>query len=115
MTCSTSGNVYTATFSANPGLMSVGQGVTVSPPGYSDNYGNDAIYVVQESAGNYIAYALSCTHQGCQVNKSGTSWRCPCHGATFSATGQHTGGPGSGNLQSYSVCADSTGVTITLQ
>jgi Rieske Fe-S protein len=114
MTCSTSGNVYAATFAANPGLMSVGQGVTVAPPGYQDKWQNDAIYVVQESAGQYIAYSLSCQHQGCQVQKSGSGWSCPCHGATFSATGAHTGGHSSANLQSYMVCADSTAVYITL-
>jgi Rieske Fe-S protein len=114
MTCSTSGSTYQATFAANPGLQTVGSGVTVSPPGYQDNYGNDSIYIVQESAGNYIAYSLSCTHQGCVINKSGSGWRCPCHGATFSATGAATGSPARGNLQSYTVCADSTGVTVTL-
>jgi Rieske Fe-S protein len=95
--------------------MTVGSGVTVKPSGYSDNWGNDDIYVVQESSGTYLAYSLSCTHQGCVVSKSGSGWRCGCHGATFSATGAHTGGPGNGDLQSYQVCADSTGVTLTLQ
>lgn len=94
--------------------MSVGSGVTVQPSGYQDNYGNDSIYIVQQSAGTYIAYSLSCTHDGCIVSKSGSNWRCGCHGATFSSTGVHTGGPGNGPLQSYTTCADSTGVTITL-
>jgi Rieske Fe-S protein len=115
MNCTTTGsNIYAATFAANPGLMTVGSGVTVSPPGYQDNYGNDSIWVVQESAGMFIAFSLSCTHQGCVINRSGTEFRCPCHGAIFSATGAHVSGPGSHALQSYSVCADSTAVYITL-
>jgi len=114
MTCTTTGNVYAATFAANPGLNNVGQGAIVSPPNYSDNYGNNTIWVVQESAGKFIAFSLSCTHQGCVLNKSGSNFRCPCHGAVFSSTGAHTSGPGYGNLQSYSACADSTAVYITL-
>ena len=114
MMCPTAGTTYTATFASNPGLMTVGSGVTVSPSGYQDNYGNDAIYIVQSSAGTYLAYSLSCTHVGCQLNPSGSGWRCPCHGATFSKTGQLTGGPGNGPLQSYAACADANGVTITL-
>ncbi len=94
--------------------MQVGNGVIVTPQGYSDNWGNNSIYVVQVSAGKYAAYSLSCTHQGCVCNQSGSGWSCPCHGATFSSTGKHTGGPGSGSFQSYSVCADASGVTITL-
>ncbi len=114
MTCTTSGsNIYAATFAANPGLMTVGQGVTVSPPGYQDSYGNDSIRVVQESPGTFIAFSLSCTHQGCLINASGTGFRCPCHGATFSGTGAHLSGPGH-NLNTYSVCADSNAVYITL-
>jgi Rieske Fe-S protein len=89
--------------------------VTVSPPGYTDSYGNDSIYVVQESAGTYIAYGLTCSHAGCTVSMSGSGWRCPCHGATFDATGAHTGGRNANHLQQYNACADANGVTITLQ
>ncbi len=110
--CGTS-NTFVADFATYPGLMTVGSGVTVSPPGYSDGSGNDSLYVVQESAGSYLAYSLSCTHQGYLVNKSGTGWRCPRHGATFSASGAHVSGPGS-NLKTYSTCADAAGVTISL-
>ncbi len=94
--------------------MTVGKGVTVNPPNYSDSWGNNSIWVVQESAGKFIAFSLSCTHQGCVINSSGSSFKCPCHGATFSATGAATSSRAPKALQQYQVCADSTGVTITL-
>jgi Rieske Fe-S protein len=114
MTCPTGSSTYEASFGANPALQTVGSGATVNPPNYQDGYGNDSIYVVQQSAGSFIAYSLSCTHQGCVVRKSGSGWRCPCHGATFSGTGEHTSGPGNGNLQSYPVCANAAGVIVSL-
>jgi Rieske Fe-S protein len=115
MTCTTTGpNVYAATFSANPDLNTVGKGVTVSPPNYSDSSGNDFIWVVQESAGSFIAFSLSCTHQGCVINPIASGFLCPCHGTTFSPTGVRLAGPGTNTLQCYPVCSDSTGVYITL-
>jgi Rieske Fe-S protein len=95
--------------------MTVGSGVTVSPPNYQDSFGNDSIYIVQEAAGVFIAYSLSCTHQGCLVTQSGSGWRCACHGATYSATGGSPTSPANTPLQSYTVvCVDATGVTLAL-
>jgi nitrite reductase/ring-hydroxylating ferredoxin subunit len=112
--CPCNSSTYAVTFSQHAGLMNVGDGVTVQPPGYTDSWGNDSIYVLQSAAGQYVAYSLSCSHEGCLVSQSTTGWRCPCHGTTFTSTGTYIQGPGNANLQTYSVCADSAGVTITL-
>lgn len=34
-----------------------------------------------------------CTHLGCTVNQAAHGYHCPCHGSTFNAQGQVTGGP----------------------
>jgi Rieske Fe-S protein len=60
-----------------------------------------------------VALDLACTHQGCPVAWAGTEFRCPCHGAVFSASGAHVSGPGYQPLASLSVCADSAGVYLT--
>ncbi len=89
--------------------MTVGKGVTLNNvPGHSNG-----VWVIQQSAGTWIALDLTCTHQGCPCSSSGTEFHCPCHGAIFSATGAHVSGPGSGPLEKLTVCGDSTGVYIT--
>ena len=113
--CTTTGtSIYAATFAANPSLNTVGKGVTVTPPSYMDSWGNNSIWVIQQAAGKFLAFSLSCSHQGCVVNPEGAGFKCPCHSTTFSATGAHIQGPGSKALQCYPVCSDATGVYITL-
>ena len=72
--------------------------------------------MVQESAGKYAALSAACSHQCCTVGyvKSTKGFLCPCHGSTFSATGQVTGGPAPTGLQKLSVCADACGVYVTV-
>jgi thiosulfate dehydrogenase [quinone] large subunit len=90
--------------------MTVGQGVTLSGvPGHPSG-----VWVEQSAPGTFIALDLRCTHQGCPVSWQGSDFRCPCHGAVFSATGAHVSGPGYAALASLSVCADATGVYITM-
>ncbi len=95
--------------------MKVGGSVSLKASGYSDpTCGQSEIIVMQTSAGKYAALSASCTHACCTVQVQGSELYCPCHGATFDFTGKHTSGPGSGNLASLQVCADSCGVTVTL-
>jgi nitrite reductase/ring-hydroxylating ferredoxin subunit len=107
--------VLSLPFSKYPQLMNVGGSVTLNASGYSDpNCGLNQIIVIQTAAGKYSALSTSCTHACCPVILSGSELRCPCHGATFDLTGKHTSGPGSGNLGTLPVCADSCGVTVTI-
>jgi isorenieratene synthase len=60
-------------------------------------------------AGAQVALSLSCTHQGCTVQRSGSSagedmgYACPCHGALYSAQGKVLSGPAREDLTRYRV------------
>ena len=53
------------------------------------------LWVLQPTAGQFVAVSALCTHKGCTVGYSPSSRRfiCPCHGATFGADGEVLGGP----------------------
>ena len=78
--------------------------------GYVIANGGSAI-VIKTSSG-YKAMSLSCTHEGATVNFSGSSFRCPRHGATFDANGNVTGGPASSALAQYTVTQAGTILTV---
>lgn len=50
-------------------------------------------YLLHPSADSFVAFSAICTHQGCPVSFVGPGFSCPCHGATYDAQGQVTGGP----------------------
>ena len=59
--------------------------------------------------GTSEALSLTCTHQGCTVQKAvrtqsdGSGYVCPCHGAVYGETGEVLGGPARENLTRYRV------------
>jgi thiosulfate dehydrogenase [quinone] large subunit len=55
-------------------------------------------WLLHPSASTFTAVSAICTHQGCPVQWVGGGFQCPCHGATYDATGQPTGGPANGPL-----------------
>ncbi len=114
--CATGSNVYTLTFAQYPQLQTVGGSVKLMVPGYSDpNCGQGEVIVMQTSAGQYVALSTSCTHSCCSVSLSGSQLHCPCHGATFDLTGKTlTPFIAPTNLPTLQVCADATGVHITV-
>jgi len=57
--------------------------------------------VVTNANGKYTVYSLKCTHLGCNLNISGASLHCPCHGSGFSNTGTVTHGPATLPLPAY--------------
>ena len=56
-------------------------------------------------AKSIVAVNPTCTNKGCVVkwNASGKQFVCPCHGASFAASGQVTQGPASKPLPTYAV------------
>ena len=54
--------------------------------------GNPA-WLLHPTAATFTAFSAVCTHQGCPVQWSNGGFQCPCHGATYDASGQVTGGP----------------------
>ncbi|MEM6836203.1 MAG: FAD-dependent oxidoreductase [Cyanobacteria bacterium P01_C01_bin.120] len=64
--------------------------------------------VFSHRPGTDAALSLTCTHQGCTVQKTvhsqaDGSYACPCHGATYTDVGRVTGGPARDNLTRYRV------------
>jgi Rieske Fe-S protein len=56
------------------------------------------VAVVHTGTDTFQAFSMVCPHNGTTVNISGGGFRCPNHGATFTATGAWTGGQRTSNL-----------------
>ncbi|WP_017324178.1 FAD-dependent oxidoreductase [Synechococcus sp. PCC 7336] len=68
----------------------------------------DDVYVLTE--GGDRAIGLTCTHQGCTVQASEDGlFRCPCHGASFDASGTVVSGPAQRDLETFEVTAKRPG------
>jgi thiosulfate dehydrogenase [quinone] large subunit len=50
-------------------------------------------YLLHPAVDAVVAFHATCTPQGCPVAFVGPGFRCPCHGASYDANGQVTGGP----------------------
>ncbi|WP_017297874.1 FAD-dependent oxidoreductase [Nodosilinea nodulosa] len=68
----------------------------------------DSVYSV--AAGAKTALSLTCTHQGCSVQRQveaseGTAggYLCPCHGAAYASNGEVLAGPARENLAAFKV------------
>jgi Rieske Fe-S protein len=86
-----------------PGLTALGPTSAVAVGGaasFTDPSSGVAAFVVQPTAGRFVAFDAACTHQGCPVRYAGSKFECPCHGAQFdSATGEVLQGPASSPLR----------------
>jgi Rieske Fe-S protein len=101
-------------FSQYPELQNVGGSTKVSANGYSDpNCGSSSVFVIQTSAGKYVAFSSACPHACCDVNFTGSGFHCPCHQAQFDMNGVSAGIRTNQPLPSLMVCADANGVTIS--
>ncbi len=72
----------------------------------TDYYGaGDRLFVVDPHGNKAIS--LTCTHQGCSVNKevaaNGDGFLCPCHGAAYNGQGKVLSGPAQENLAQFKV------------
>lgn len=79
-----------------------------------DNGTGTPTAVLRVSATTYRAFSLVCPHAGTTVNIETNSFRCPNHGATFSATGQVTGGPAPTGLTELTATFNATAGTLTI-
>lgn len=73
--------------------------------------------VLGRDAGGLYAMTITCTHQGCDVQPTGTGTsavlNCPCHGSRFDRNGAVLMGPASSPLAHYAVEVDASGnITI---
>jgi Rieske Fe-S protein len=97
----------TLTLSDYPTLATVGGVATLSISG-------SPVAVVRESATSFVALSRVCTHQGATVNRSGSGWRCPRHGATFTLDGTWAGGQRTSSLREYPTVYDEAAGTVTI-
>ena len=96
------------TLSRNPALKKVGGVVQ-----FTDGAGQSVALVrTGRSASAYRALNLSCTHEGTNVQKSGSKWVCPNHRAEFAINGDVKVGPARANLVQIPVKVSSTKVVV---
>ena len=96
------------TLSGNSALKKVG-GVVQFTDGAGQNV---ALVRTGKSANSYRALNLSCTHEGTNVQKSGSKWVCPNHRAEFAINGDVKVGPARANLVQLPVKVSATKVVV---
>lgn len=73
----------------------------------------NGVIVARVSAGNFIAVAAACTHQGTNIQYNGSNFSCPSHGAQFDTGGNVTAGPANAPLKKYSCSLNGNILTVT--
>ena len=76
-----------------------------------DNYGllvtafdlSDAIILIKDSEGEFLALSARCTHQGCQVKVKKQYFNCSCHGSAYDGYGNVIRGPAQKRLRPFPV------------
>lgn len=93
------------------GLDQVGGYVRLSPEdtGYSES-----IFVERVSQDAFLALSAYCNHQGCNVEREGQAYLCPCHGSRFSLNGDLENGPATADLRAFDTAYDADAGTVTL-
>src|SRR5450759_3654587 len=74
------------------------------------------VIIANTGSGNFVALSSFCTHQGCTVGYDSRAgyFRCPCHGAVYTTTGNVVAGPAPAPLQSYPVSKTGNILIISL-
>jgi Rieske Fe-S protein len=114
-TCASGSNIVELPFATNQALANVGGSIVIQAPGYRDPvWGLNRVVVAQPSAGMFVAFSASCTHQGCPVSFTGQGFYCMCHGSRFDLSGAVTGGPARRPLPKLQACGDSCAAYVTI-
>lgn len=74
----------------------------------------DEVVLTQPTDGEFKAFSVTCTHQGCPVDSvSGDGIVCPCHGSVFSiADGSPTAGPATAPLEEIAIKVSGDSITL---
>ena len=75
---------------------------------------SDAIFVERLADDEFRALSAYCNHQGCNVERSGEGYACPCHGSRFALSGKLESGPATAGLRRFDVDFDPDANTVTL-
>lgn len=75
---------------------------------------SDSMWLLRQEKNVVIAFDKSCTHLGCPYNWSPDEgvFKCPCHTATFSKTGEVLSGPPERPLDRYPVRVENNMVYV---
>ena len=76
--------------------------------------GGAQLAIVRTGTSSFVALSRICPHQGGTVNRVGSGFQCPVHGATFNSTGTWTGGQRTGNLHAYTTSYDAATGILTI-
>lgn len=60
------------------------------------------VFIRRVSEG-FQAISAVCTHLGCTVNWTGSTFHCPCHGSVYSPDGQVVAGPAPRTLDHFAI------------
>jgi len=75
-----------------PELSKVGGSVGIG------NVKGKPVAITRTGTSSYIAFSLSCPHQGVTVAQEGNAWICPAHGSEFKTDGALVAGPATTSL-----------------
>ncbi|HZM53730.1 MAG TPA: Rieske 2Fe-2S domain-containing protein [Acidimicrobiales bacterium] len=109
------GGATTSTTGSRPSGTAVGPASSVPVGGsasFTDPASGDPALVVQQTAGDFVAFDAVCPHAGCTVayQPSAKIIACPCHGSTFdAATGNVLNGPAATGLTPIKMTKGSNG------
>ena len=90
---------------SQPGLATVGTLVKV--PG-------QPVAVKRTGTNTFVAYSMSCTHEGCLTRIASNAFVCDCHGSRFANDGAVVQGPANSPLPQYVTSYDAATDTLTI-
>jgi len=114
-TTSGTGATTTTAAAAEPSGTAVGPASDVPVGGsasFTDPASGDPALVIQQTAGDFVAFDAVCPHAGCTVAYQAAARviACPCHGSAFNArTGDVLNGPATSGLTSIKVTKGANG------
>jgi Rieske Fe-S protein len=84
------------------------------PVGSGKVFTDAGIVISQPTAGKFVAFSATCTHQGCTVGEvSGGTINCPCHGSKFAiADGAVANGPAQKPLPARAITVAGNEITL---
>ena len=110
-----SNNQGTLDFTTYPNLQNVNGSYKVSIVAQS---GTKTVVVTRGSTTTAYAVSPVCTHAGCSLDDFNASsdqlFHCPCHGASFKASGAVVSGPAQSALSNYTAEVTTTGIVVTV-
>lgn len=72
------------------------------------------IALFKNSAEEYTAVLMKCTHNACELNPQGSYLVCPCHGSEFNSKGEVQNPPAEENLAQFKTTFDHEKIYIHL-